>query len=124
MHTAMKTVVTAASAILLTGAALLTPVATLAGDEASVIEEGKKIAFDRKKGNCLACHMIAGGELPGNIGPPLIAMKARFPDKAALRAQIADARTKNPNTIMIPFGPHGVLTPEEIDKVTEFIYSL
>ncbi len=124
MHTAMKTVVTAASAMLLTGAALLTPVATLAGDGASVIEEGKKIAFDRKKGNCLACHMIAGGELPGNIGPPLIAMKARFPDKAALRAQIADARTKVPNTIMIPFGPHGVLTPEEIDKVTEFIYSL
>lgn len=124
MHTAMKTVVTAASAILLTGAALLTPAVTLAGDEASVLEEGKKIAFDRKKGNCLACHMIAGGELPGNIGPPLIAMKARFPDKAALRAQIADARTKNPNTIMIPFGPHGVLTPEEIDKVTEFIYSL
>ena len=124
MHTAMKTVVTAASAILLTGAALLTPAVTLAGDEASVIEEGKKIAFNRKKGNCLACHMIAGGELPGNIGPPLIAMKARFPDKAALRAQIADARIKNPNTIMIPFGPHGVLTPEEIDKVTEFIYSL
>ena len=124
MHTAMKTVVTAASAILLTGTALLTPVVTLAGDEASVLEEGKKIAFDRKKGNCLACHMIAGGELPGNIGPPLIAMKARFPDKAALRAQIADARIKNPNTIMIPFGPHGVLTPEEIDKVTEFIYSL
>ncbi len=124
MHTAMKTVVTAASAILLTGAALLTPAVTLAGDEASVLEEGKKIAFDRKKGNCLACHMIAGGELPGNIGPPLIAMKARFPDKAALRAQIADARVKVPNTIMIPFGPHGVLTPEEIDKVTEFIYSL
>ena len=38
---------------------------------ASDIEQGKKVAFDRKKGNCLACHMIAGGELPGNIGPPL-----------------------------------------------------
>ena len=124
MHTALKTVVTAASTILLAGTVLVTPTAVLAGDEASVIEQGKKLAFDRKKGNCLACHMIAGGELPGNIGPPLIAMKARFPDKAALRAQIFDARTKNPNTIMIPFGPHAVLTPEEIDKVTEFIYSL
>ncbi len=124
MHTALKTVVTAASSILITGAMLTAPIAAHAGDEASVIEEGKKIAFDRKKGNCLACHMIAGGELPGNIGPPLIAMKARFPDKAVLREQISDARIKNPNTIMIPFGPHGVLTPEEIDKVTEFIYSL
>ncbi len=124
MHTALKTVVTAASTVLLAGAVLVIPTTVLAGDDASVLEEGKKISFDRKKGNCLACHMIAGGELPGNIGPPLIAMKARFPDKAVLREQISDARIKNPNTIMIPFGPHGVLTPEEIDKVTEFIYSL
>jgi sulfur-oxidizing protein SoxX len=68
--------------------------------------------------------MIAGGDLAGNIGPPLIAMKARFPDKAKLRAQIYDARMANPNTIMIPFGPMGVLNDEEIDKVLEFVYSL
>jgi sulfur-oxidizing protein SoxX len=91
---------------------------------ADEIEEGKAIAFDRKKGNCLACHQIEGGSLAGNIGPPLIAMKARFPDKAKLRAQIYDARKMNPNTIMIPFGPHGVLTASEIDKVTTFIQSL
>jgi len=30
-----------------------------AGDE-SAVKEGKKIALDRKKGNCLACHMIVG----------------------------------------------------------------
>ncbi len=91
---------------------------------ASDIEEGKKVAFDRKKGNCLACHMIAGGDLPGNIGPPLIAMKARFPDKAVLRAQIWDATEKNPNTIMPPFGKHRVLTEKEVDLVTEFIHTL
>jgi sulfur-oxidizing protein SoxX len=124
MPTALKTVVTAASTILLAGTLLATSSTVLAGDTASPLEEGKKLAFDRKKGNCLACHMIAGGDQPGNIGPPLIAMKARFPDKAALKAQIADARVKNPNSIMIPFGPHGVLTPEELDKVTDFIYSL
>ena len=88
------------------------------------LAEGKKIAFDRKKGNCLACHMIEGGTLPGNIGPPLIAMKARFPDKAKLRAQIYDATQINPNTIMIPFGPHAVLSDSEIDKVTSYIHSL
>ena len=54
-----------------------------AADDAS-IAEGKKVAFDRKKGNCLACHMMSDGALPGNIGPPLIAMKARFPDRQAL----------------------------------------
>ena len=87
-------------------------------------EAGKKVAFDRKKGNCLACHMIAGGSLPGNIGPPLIAMKARFPNKADLRAQIWDPTEKNPNSIMPPFGRHRILTEKEVDLVTEFIYGL
>ena len=98
--------------------------ATATAAEASVVEEGKKIAFDRRKGNCLACHMIEGGDLPGNIGPPLVAMKARFPDKATLRAQIWDARRMNPSTIMPPFGAHRILTEEEIDKVVEFIHTL
>ncbi|HHB13208.1 MAG TPA: sulfur oxidation c-type cytochrome SoxX [Chromatiales bacterium] len=90
----------------------------------SAIEQGKKLAFDRKKGNCLACHQIAGGTLPGDIGPPLVAMKARYPDKAKLREQIWDARKKNPHTIMPPFGAHRILTEKEIDLVTDFIYTL
>ena len=57
-------------------------VATVNASDESVIKEGKKIALNNKKGNCLACHLITGGgEQPGNIGPPLIVMKARFPDK-------------------------------------------
>ena len=91
---------------------------------ADEIADGKKVAFDRKKGNCLACHMIPGGSLPGNIGPPLVAMKARFPDKAKLREQIWDATTNNPNTIMPPFGKHQILSEKEVDLVTAFIYSL
>ncbi len=91
---------------------------------ADAVSDGKKIALDRKKGNCLTCHMIAGGSLAGNIGPPLIAMKARFPNKADLRAQIWDPTHKNPNTIMPPFGMHRILTEKEIDLVTEYILSL
>ncbi|MCP4334147.1 MAG: sulfur oxidation c-type cytochrome SoxX [Gammaproteobacteria bacterium] len=91
---------------------------------ADAIADGKKVAFDRKKGNCLACHMIAGGSLPGNIGPPLVAMKSRFPDKATLRAQIWDPSVANPNTIMPPFGKHQILTDAEVDLVTEFVFSL
>ena len=91
---------------------------------ADAISDGKKVAFDRKKGNCLACHMIAGGSLPGNIGPPLVAMKARYPNKADLRAQIWDATEKNPNTIMPPFGKHQILSEKEVDLITEFIYTL
>ena len=98
--------------------------AVASADDAADIAAGKKLAFDRKKGNCLACHQIEGGTLAGNIGPPLIAMKARFPDYEKLRAQIYDPRTNNPNTIMIPFGPHNVLTDNEIDLVAKFIHTL
>ena len=88
------------------------------------LTKGKDLAFDRKKGNCLACHQIEGGSLPGNIGPPLVAMKSRFPDFDKLRTQIYDARTNNPNTIMIPFGPHAVLSAKEIDLIAKFIHTL
>jgi len=93
-------------------------------DTAADLEKGKELAFDRKKGNCLACHQIEGGSLAGNIGPPLVAMKARFPDYDKLRAQIYDARKNNPNTIMIPFGPHAVMSANEINLVTTFIHTL
>ena len=118
----------ALSASVMTIAALSGLPTVHAADETKVSEEalakGKDLAFNRSKGNCLACHMITGGDLPGNIGPPLIAMKARYPDRDKLRAQIYDARVKNPNTIMIPYGPHEVMSDEEIDLVTDFIHSL
>ena len=71
---------------------------TVSSVQADNIKEGKKLAFDRKKGNCLACHQIEDGELAGNNGPPLIAMKARFPNKIDLFNQIWDA-TKNNSPI-------------------------
>jgi len=98
---------------------------TMAADSAKTASsEGKKLAFDKKKGNCLACHLIVGGDQPGNIGPPLIAMKARFPDKAKLRAQIWDATVVNPETSMPPFGRHQILSEKEIDAITDYIQSL
>jgi sulfur-oxidizing protein SoxX len=120
----MHKISTAASVAALTAClGLATPVSVYAADEAD-IEQGKTLAFDRKKGNCLACHDIAGGDLPGNIGPPLVAMKSRFADFNKLKEQIYDARKSNPNTIMIPFGPHGVLSAKEIDLVAKFIHTL
>lgn len=95
----------------------------VAGD-AKLIKKGKEVAENRKKGNCFGCHSYAGAVLPGNGGPPLVAMKARYPDKAKLRAQIWDPTAKNPNAAMPPMGKHGVLTEEEIDAVTEWVHSL
>ena len=117
---------TAGSVLALAGTLALLPATSQAADAGatSVVEQGKAVAFDRKKGNCLACHQMDGGSLPGNIGPPLIAMKARFPDKAKLRAQIWDATKANPNTIMPPFGRQQIISESEIDKIVEYVYTL
>ena len=116
-------IATSASIAAIIGCLGLAPTVANAADSAD-LEKGEAPAFDRKKGNCLACHQITGGTLAGTIGPPLIAMKARFPDYDVLRAQIYDARVNNPHTIMIPFGPHAVMSADEIDLVTNFIHTL
>lgn len=89
--------------------------------------DGRSIAFNRKLGNCLACHAIPSepkAEAPGNIGPPLVNIKERFPDRAKLRAQIWDATVANPNTSMPPFGRNKILTEQEIDLVTDYVQGL
>ena len=85
---------------------------------------GKQLAMARSKGNCLACHTIADGELPGNIGPPLIYMQQRVPDRAQLRAQIWDATIRNPDSRMPPFGRHRILSETEIDLIVDYVHSL
>ena len=116
---------TAFALVALLGTLLLGSIAPANAEEAkTVAQKGKEVAVDRKKGNCLACHAMDDGSLPGNIGPPLVAMKLRFPDKAVLRAQIWDATVKNPNSIMPPFGRHQMLSEEEIDWITEYVHGL
>jgi sulfur-oxidizing protein SoxX len=85
---------------------------------------GKQLAFDRNKGNCLACHAIDDGESPGNIGPPLAALKTRFENKAQLREQIFDATRFNPETSMPPFGRNKILSADEIDRIADYLWSL
>ena len=90
----------------------------------SVQIQGKTLAFSRQKGNCLSCHEIDGGELSGNIGPALVDLQLRYEDKAALRAQIWDATSRNHATGMPPYGRHRILTEDEIDKIVKYIWSL
>ena len=103
----------------LLASALISPLAI--GD---AVKQGKELAWSRKKGNCLTCHMVEGGQQTGNSGPPLMSMKARYPDKAALREQIWDPTKRNPLTNMPPFGRNKILTEAEIDQVVEYLYSL
>ena len=91
--------------------------------DADMIAEGKALAFDRKKGNCLSCHYIVGAESPGNIGPALVGMKARY-SKSELRKRIWDITAVSPEAAMPPFGKHQILSEDEIDKITEYISTL
>jgi sulfur-oxidizing protein SoxX len=88
------------------------------------IDKGRAIAFNRNAGNCLSCHFVIDAELPGNLGPPLIQMQARFPDRSVLRAQIWNAADQNPDTIMPPYGKHNILSESEVDLVVDYIRSL
>jgi len=76
------------------------------------------------KGNCIACHQSKDGELGGNIGPAMIAMKVRYPDPDELYAVIYEPRDKFPNTIMPPMGTHKLLSDEEIKQVVAYLYTL
>ena len=113
-----------AAAVCAFGALVLPASGVLAEEAQSAMEQGKALAFDRKKGNCLACHMIAGGDLPGNIGPPLVAMKMRFPERQVLYDQVADPRLRNPNTVMPPYGAHGILSERELNLVIDYLLTL
>jgi sulfur-oxidizing protein SoxX len=87
------------------------------------VTQGGCIAISRTKGNCQACHFVAG-ITSGNIAPPLVGMAQRFPDRARLRAQLQDATQANPKTVMPPYGRHEILTPQEIDQVIEWLLTL
>jgi sulfur-oxidizing protein SoxX len=122
--TATRSAAAVSLAALLAGVSTLPLQAIAAEGAADLVSHGKEVAFDRKKGNCLACHMIEDGSSPGDIGPPLVAMKARFPDKAKLREQIADPTVANPNTRMPPFGKHKIISDSDIDAIVEYLYTL
>lgn len=107
-------------------AALLVGALALAGPAAaqSSVAEGQKLAFDRSKGNCLTCHDIKGGDLPGTIGPALKDIKSKYPDRGELVAILSDETRRNPQTVMPPFGRNLILTEQEIDAIVEFLQTL
>ena len=106
--------------------ALLVSAALSAGSAhaQSAAAEGQKLAFDRSKGNCLTCHVIKGGDLPGTIGPELIDIKSKYPNRDDLVAILTDETKRNPLTVMPPFGRNRILTEKEINAVVDFLQTL
>jgi len=122
MRSTAKNATMALSLAALFASASLVPQIASASPES--IAKGKEVAFNKKTGNCLACHMIPGGTAPGDIGPPLVAMKARFPDRKKLVDQIYDATVANPSSRMPPFGKHKALSNADIDAIVDYLYTL
>ena len=112
--------------VLLAALALAIGIAVGAGPASaqSAVAEGQKRAFDRGKGNCLTCHEIKGGDLPGTIGPPLKDIKSKYPDRNELIAILTDETQRNPQTVMPPFGRNRILTDKEINAIVDFLQTL
>jgi sulfur-oxidizing protein SoxX len=106
--------------------ALLVGAAAASGPAAaqSAAAEGERLAFDRGKGNCLSCHDIKGGDLPGTIGPALKDIRSKYPDRNDLVAIVTDETKRNPQTVMPPFGRNRILTEQEINAIADFLQTL
>jgi L-cysteine S-thiosulfotransferase len=118
--TAKPVLIPALAFVLLIGAAVF-PVPARAQ---SAVTEGQTLAFDRGKGNCLTCHEIRGGDLPGTIGPALKDIKSKYPNRDELIAIVTDETKRNPQTVMPPFGRNHILTDQEISAIVDFLQTL
>ncbi len=95
-------------------------------DETPNVAAGRQLAFEIAKGNCLACHMFPGDSRANtlaNIGPPLLSIRSRFPDRAQLRSRLWDPMQTNPNTVMPPYGKHNILSRDEIELIIDYLYT-
>jgi sulfur-oxidizing protein SoxX len=89
--------------------------------------DGRKLFLDTHKGGCAACHPVPGDPsitVRARIGPDLAGIKARYPDRAQLRAVIWDLSGRLPGTIMPPYGKHRILTETEIDAIVRYLEML
>lgn len=98
--------------------------------EENVVLSGWCIAIDDRRGNCIACHTFnvspwpASLPIAGNLAPPMVAIKARFPDSTLLRKVIEDASSLNSHSSMPPYLKHQILTAKEIDHLIGFLGTL
>jgi sulfur oxidation c-type cytochrome SoxX len=89
-------------------------------------QQGWRILFDQRLGNCAACHSIPNekGQKSGiqsTFAPALDGVAARY-SAAQLRQWVEDARKINPNTMMPPFGQ--MLTPQQVTDVLAALQTL
>jgi len=100
----------------------------LAGPITGDPAKGAKLVADRTRGgSCLACHVMGpagGANLPGNVGPDLSEIGTAGLSDEQLFNFIYDARIYNPETVMPPWGSHGLFNDQEIDDIVAFLKTL
>lgn len=98
---------------------------------------GKKVAINRKKGNCLACHEmpIPEQQFHGQIGPSLEGIGSNQ-NAAELRMRMVDSKAINADTMMPSFlmtGQHrvlkkfqgkSILDAQEIEDVIAYLLTI
>ncbi len=98
--------------------------APVTGDAAN----GAKLVADRNRGgSCLACHVMGqagNADLPGNVGPDLSEIGNAGREDEYLFNYIFDARVYNPDTVMPPWGGHGIFNDQEIGDMVAFLKTL
>lgn len=89
-------------------------------------KRGRELFMSRAKAPCTGCHLIPGDDVwpAGSVGPDLSVIgDRRLPDQY-LFDFIWDARVFLPNTSMPPWGPAGILSPEEAVDIVAFLQTL
>jgi sulfur-oxidizing protein SoxA len=90
--------------------------------------KGAKLVADRTRGgSCLACHVMGpagGANLPGNVGPNLSEIGNAGLTDGQFFNFIYDARVYNAETVMPPWGSHGVFSDSEINDMVAFLKTL
>lgn len=89
--------------------------AALGGLEGDAVG-GKAIVLDRRRGNCLICHVFPIDDEPfqGEIGPALIDVADRL-DEGQIRLRLIDQSRLNPDTVMPPYYRVDGLTDVDLD---------
>ena len=114
--------------------AIATSLTRKAGDPV----KGKKLATNRKKGNCLACHSMPIPEqaFHGNIGPDLKGISSRY-SEGELRLRIVNPKVLNSETIMPAFYKADgfnrvmkkfvgktIITAQEVEDIVAYLMTL
>ncbi len=99
---------------------------------------GRKVAINRKQGNCLACHALPVPEQPfhGEVGPDLSAAGSTL-SEGAIRLRIVNPKAVNPDTFMPAFYRNDgftrvakkfqgktILSAEQVEDVVAYLMTL